>query len=273
MRVADRVFARAYDFRRFLQKRSRAHLELRRCEPARGSNCRAGRLPREITALAGRERTQRARRHAAEPLAELPIDHAVDAVEPIAAASARPGARSARSSKRLPRYASDARHPDERRGERALAVAALRPRLRARGASTRSARAEGWSPARPGRVRPRPSARAGGAWAQPAEAFLDQLVTWRELGFNCLRAARTTTTATSRCPTGRERRWPSTPSDPRPTLYTLAELEAATTHDELWNAAQRQLVRGRPHPQLPADAVGQEDPRVDARARARRSRS
>ena len=34
------------------------------------------------------------------------------------------------------------------------------------------------------------------------------------------------------------------------------------TDDPVWNAAQRQLARRRPHPQLPAHAVGQEDPRV-----------
>jgi deoxyribodipyrimidine photo-lyase len=37
-------------------------------------------------------------------------------------------------------------------------------------------------------------------------------------------------------------------SDPRPHLYSLQELDAAETHDELWNAAQNQLVtEGRMH--------------------------
>ena len=31
-------------------------------------------------------------------------------------------------------------------------------------------------------------------------------------------------------------------SDPRPHLYNLPEFEEAQTHEELWNAAQRQLV-------------------------------
>ena len=31
--------------------------------------------------------------------------------------------------------------------------------------------------------------------------------------------------------------------DPRPHVYPLADLEAARTHDPLWNAAQTQLVR------------------------------
>nr|MDP2470114.1 hypothetical protein [Candidatus Palauibacterales bacterium] len=36
--------------------------------------------------------------------------------------------------------------------------------------------------------------------------------------------------------------------DARPYLYDLQQLDAASTHDELWNAAQRQLLRdGRIH--------------------------
>lgn len=31
-------------------------------------------------------------------------------------------------------------------------------------------------------------------------------------------------------------------SDPRPHLYDFQEFEHAQTHDELWNAVQRQLV-------------------------------
>jgi deoxyribodipyrimidine photo-lyase len=80
-----------------------------------------------------------------------------------------------------------------------------------------------------------------------AEAFLDQLVTWRELGFNMS------------CQRDDHDRWESLPewakatltkhaSDPRPHVYTLEELEAGRTHDALWNAAQTQLVReGRIH--------------------------
>ena len=82
---------------------------------------------------------------------------------------------------------------------------------------------------------------------ESAEAFLDQLVTWRELGFNgChFRAdhgeygylpewARTSLQAHA--------------GDPRPVLYRLEDFAAAATHDPLWNAAQRQLLReGRLH--------------------------
>jgi deoxyribodipyrimidine photo-lyase len=75
-----------------------------------------------------------------------------------------------------------------------------------------------------------------------AEAFLDQLITWRELGF----ATATREPAFDRyesLPAWARATLEDHASDPRPHLYTLAEFTAAETHDELWNAAQRQLVR------------------------------
>ena len=74
-----------------------------------------------------------------------------------------------------------------------------------------------------------------------ADAYLDEMLTWRELAFNfCarnraydkLRALPTWVVDTMRKHT----------TDPREVTYTLAELEAGTTHDELWNAGQRELV-------------------------------
>jgi deoxyribodipyrimidine photo-lyase len=74
-----------------------------------------------------------------------------------------------------------------------------------------------------------------------AESFIDELVTWRELGYGF-------------CTHHPDyERWESLPewaietmeehaSDPREHVYTLEEFDRAQTHDELWNAAQRQLV-------------------------------
>jgi deoxyribodipyrimidine photo-lyase len=73
------------------------------------------------------------------------------------------------------------------------------------------------------------------------ERFLDQLTTWRELGFN-------------RCALDADYdRYESLPAwsratlakhagDPRPVLYKPEQLESASTHDDLWNRAQRELV-------------------------------
>ena len=83
----------------------------------------------------------------------------------------------------------------------------------------------------------------GGCWglSENAEAFLDQLITWRELGY----------VFTHRNPRDYDKlsslpQWALTTieehkDDPRPFTYTLAQLERAQTHDPIWNAAQRQL--------------------------------
>lgn len=95
----------------------------------------------------------------------------------------------------------------------------------------------------------RASGRRAGWWhmGADAEAFLDQFITWRELGFN-------------RCATDPHfDKFESLPEwalatlekhagDSRKYRYTLEQFENAATHDPLWNAAQRQLLReGRIH--------------------------
>ena len=75
-----------------------------------------------------------------------------------------------------------------------------------------------------------------------ADKYLDELIGWRELAvlfckhnanydnWECAEPwARKTLTEHA--------------GDKRPYLYTLKQLENAETHDELWNAAQRQMVR------------------------------
>jgi deoxyribodipyrimidine photo-lyase len=77
---------------------------------------------------------------------------------------------------------------------------------------------------------------------ETSEKYLDELIGWRELAvlfckynanydnWECAEPwARKTLLAHA--------------GDARPWLYSLAQLEKAETHDELWNAAQRQMVR------------------------------
>jgi deoxyribodipyrimidine photo-lyase len=82
---------------------------------------------------------------------------------------------------------------------------------------------------------------------EPLEGFLDQLVTWRELGFNtCWH--RPDHDRYETLPDWARRTLARHAGDPRQHLYTTDQLAAAATHDPLWNAAQRQLVReGRLH--------------------------
>jgi deoxyribodipyrimidine photo-lyase len=67
-------------------------------------------------------------------------------------------------------------------------------------------------------------------------------VTWRELGFNMCRY-RDDYDSYESLPDWARATLDEHTADPRPYLYTPDEFEAAETHDPLWNAVQRQLVR------------------------------
>jgi deoxyribodipyrimidine photo-lyase len=95
-------------------------------------------------------------------------------------------------------------------------------------------------------VRPRPPANGArrGWWglSEAAEGFLDQLVTWRELGLN-LQSTWPDYASYASLPEWARRTLAAHARDERPALYDLPTLEAAETHDDIWNAAQRELVR------------------------------
>ncbi len=96
----------------------------------------------------------------------------------------------------------------------------------------------------PGHISGPHDGRRAGWWglSEGAEAFLDQIITWRDLAFlHCHRTAdhdRYTSLPDWAQVTLDEHR-----HDPRPADYTFEQLETATTDDELWNSAQRQLLR------------------------------
>ncbi len=91
-------------------------------------------------------------------------------------------------------------------------------------------------------------ARAG--WwrmSPPAEAFLDQLVTWREVGYHFCHH-RSDYDRFESLPAWALATLAKHASDLRSPRYELEDLAAARTYDPLWNAAQRQLVdEGRMH--------------------------
>ncbi|MCG8467546.1 MAG: deoxyribodipyrimidine photolyase, partial [Gemmatimonadetes bacterium] len=105
---------------------------------------------------------------------------------------------------------------------------------------------ESWTPARLGADT---RGKRSGWWgmSESAEAFLDQLVTWRELGFNRCHH-REDHASYEALPEWARRTLAEHEGDPREHVYGLDVLEAARTHDPLWNAAQIQLRReGRIH--------------------------
>jgi deoxyribodipyrimidine photo-lyase len=242
--AAPRTFPTAHSFRRFLQATLPAHLSaLPRARPFAGAPLPApARVPAEI-----------ARRWPATDLAgfrpaAFPIDHAV-APSPLrggpAAASA---ALASFVAGPLARYAEDRDHPDLD-ATSGLSAYLHFGHVSAHEAFARVAAAEGWSAAR---LSPRRDGSRAGWWGMSAgaEAFLDQLVTWRELGY-VEAAKRTDHREYGSLPAWARATLAAHAADPRRELYSLGELEAARTADPLWNAAQRQLLaEGRIHNRL-----------------------
>ena len=73
------------------------------------------------------------------------------------------------------------------------------------------------------------------------EAFLNQIITWRELAVNLVRFHPDYDNFECAEPWAHRTLAKHAP-DPRPVLYTEKQLEQAETHDQLWNAAQMQMV-------------------------------
>jgi deoxyribodipyrimidine photo-lyase len=81
----------------------------------------------------------------------------------------------------------------------------------------------------------------GKAPASAAGRFLDQLIGWRELSVLFVRHEPNYDNWGCAAPWARKTLTEHA-GDPRPYRYALAQLERGETHDELWNAAQREMV-------------------------------
>ncbi len=74
-----------------------------------------------------------------------------------------------------------------------------------------------------------------------AEAFVNEMVVWRELGMNfCIRNR--DYGSLEALPDWVHRTMAAHAEDARDANYTLADLELAHTHDDIWNAGQRELL-------------------------------
>ena len=79
------------------------------------------------------------------------------------------------------------------------------------------------------------------------EAYLDELIVRRELSFNMARH-NPSYDSLAALPSWAKQTMREHINDERPVTYSLEQLEAAETHDELWNAAQREmLITGEMH--------------------------
>ena len=241
--AAPAVYPTAHAFRRFLQRELPRHLAaLPSPRPLVASGLRGAELPRGV--LSRWPAASTALLDAApEALAALPIDHGVPPA-PLRGGSAAAGETLRGFLRtRLARY-GERSHPDED------ASSGLSPWLHfgqvsAHEVFARLARREGWRRSRLGEV----TGSRTGFWGMSAEAeaFLDELVTWRELGFN-MASKRPECDRYESLPRWALDALERHARDRRAHVYDLADLTAARTHDPLWNAAQRQLLaEGRIH--------------------------
>jgi len=240
LRAADKDYPTAYAFRRFLQKTLPGHLfDFPRPDPLKDKQlARLSNLPVQIEK---RWPAASAELLAATPqaLAQLPIDHHVSTSEE------RGGWREAEFY--LERFLDERLSHYLQRSEPEQQVASeLSPFLHFGQISTHQIVAElfarqGWSI---GHLSPETKGKRSGWWglSEAAESFLDELVTWREVGFNAATHLPNydqyqTLPGWARESLAKHR------DDPRPYLYHFDQLEQAQTHDPLWNAAQNQLLR------------------------------
>lgn len=181
-------------------------------------------------------------------IARLPIDHGVGPVDLQGGAGAAEARLSSFVDSRLASYATERNRPE------LDATSGLSPYLHFGHVSAHEVLAciadrEGWT--RDDLADDARGHRAG--WwgmTESSEAFLDQLVTWRELGFNrCLQVEGYD--RYEALPAWARETLAEHASDPREVIYGLDDFEFARTHDPLWNAAQNQLRReGRIHNHL-----------------------
>jgi deoxyribodipyrimidine photo-lyase len=241
MASVPQAYPAAVHLRRFMQKSLRKHLaDVPTTKPL------AGALPPRVAALpAGVSERWPAAGMAllseGASLSHLPIDRDVRAVATTGGEDAARRALKSFVDRRLEMYHERQNHPDDR------ATSRLSPYLHFGQISAHEVfsavmRAEGWNL---GRLAHSASGAREGWWGvRPgAEAFLDQVVVWRELGFNtCFRRPHDYDRFEG-LPDWAQATLLKHASDPRPFAYDFAAFERAKTHDPLWNAAQRELVR------------------------------
>ena len=245
IRALEKACFRAFDFRRAVQRSFAEHWAAR---PAASPLTRHGLSPLAFP-KAIRERWPSASAALlagkAGSLDALPIDHEVAPVSYAGGPRAAQAALTRFIQNKLDHYETDRNHPDK------TATSGLSPYLHFGHLSPHRivsaiASHEEWTADDLGT---RTRGERNGFWKMhpSAEAFMDQLITWREVGLNFCAHERNYSTFGS-LPNWAQKTLTEHQSDPRPVTYTRAQLQAANTYDPIWNAAQRELVReGRIH--------------------------
>ena len=246
MRHTNRVFSRAFDFRRHLQKELLPHLTQ---QPL--ANPLTGKILRSLPRLESIPATILKRWPAADPLAltrdrttlqqalgRFQIDHSVGIVETVGGSSAANQRAADFIKRKLSRYSEERNEPQKEMSS------GLSPYLHFGHLSVHqlfdtTSRQVGWTAEQ---VAAKPTGQSSGWWGAPeVESFWDELITWRELGYNMCANSDDYDQYES-LPDWARKTLAEHETDPRPFVYSLEEFENSRTHDPLWNAAQYQLV-------------------------------
>jgi len=238
--AVERAYPTAHSFRRFLQRELPVHLaDLPDVEPLRTAAIpKLPGLPDDVLRR-WTPASEGLLNGEADAIVDLPIDHAVPPV-------ARRGGETAAREQLDDFVARGLRQYEQRNHPDARATSGLSPYLHFGHISAHEvfdavARSERWTP---GGISDDVRGRRVGWWGMsaPAEAFLDQLVTWRELGYNTA-VHHANHASFDALPSWARDTLEAHAGDAREYVYSIEELEAAETHDPIWNAAQRELLQ------------------------------
>ncbi|QGJ68508.1 Deoxyribodipyrimidine photo-lyase type II [Planctomycetales bacterium 10988] len=241
LRATDRVFTKAHSFRRHLQKELPLYLEeAPRHHPlSRIQLPTLKKLPKSITDR-WPPATKKLLSASSSVLSDLPIDHSVG-----------PGAINGGSNEaektwkdflnKLLKHYHDKRNEVEDRHSSGLSPYLHFGHISPHQIFYDLANQEDWN-TRDLSEETKGSREGWWGMSQGAEAFLDEIITWREIGYNCTSHTKDYDKYES-LPDWAKQSLKKHEKDSRPYLYSFEEWEEAKTHDDIWNAAQTELVR------------------------------
>ena len=246
MHATEDVFKTAHSFRRFLQKNLRPHLEeFPNAVPLRGISLPDPVPVPESILKKWPEASDELLKATPEVLADLDIDHNVGPASFDGGMNAADECLRRFLDDGLNRYGDDRNHPDSDSSSQ-LSPYLHFGHISAHTVFTAIADEEGWTLKD---LSDKTDGSRSGWWgmSEHAESFLDELITWREVGYNMC-SHRDDYDKFESLPDWAKETIEEHADDKREHIYSLEEFEQAKTHDDIWNAAQNQLVwDGRMH--------------------------
>ncbi len=248
LRAAPKVYTTAYSFRRGLHKLLPDHLAegFPMADPLEEINLKP--WPKDTTQTIKNIQqkwnpapSDMLNNRDKATLADLPIDHEVT-IAPVEGGHVA-------ATTRMHLFLDEklSAYPDDRNKPSEDGASSLSPYLHFGHISSHEVFAqlcknESWSP---DKIAQKPTGKREGWWnmSAGAEAFLDELITWREIGYNIAHKEPTKYSSFEALPDFAKKTLREHADDKRPYIYTLEEFEEAQTHDKIWNAAQNQLVQ------------------------------